>query len=385
MHGLKVRSHGPGKSSHPTHVCSAFSTSVDTKPARRNWGQYFLVFSVAFGGAIAYNQYRDSGTKDILNPQTFTPFKLVSKEPVSSTCSIFTFRAPDVSHHRGFDKNLWNGVWSVQIKQPQLQIARAYTPLPPSHVSFVGNSEYAPDLRFLIRKEPKGEVSGYLHKLPDGATVEFRGPNNEYVLPKDVDEVVFLAGGTGIAPALQVAYSLLGATTEAEIGTKPRIHILWACRKREDSLGGLRGIQDQQKATAGSMWSTMLGSSGTTPAEHNITTPLRKSQVVEELEALRTRHPGQINIDYFVDEEKRFISVDNIRSLITPKASNTPTDPYPSENRSQGKKLILVSGPDGFVDYYAGPKKWVGGKEVQGKLNGALARLDLQGWQVWKL
>ena len=388
-HGLKVLPFAVGRVSPSRHINSGSSLSINTLTARRQWASYILVFSAAFGGAVAYRRYRNPTLTDILNPQTFTPFKLVSKESVSPTCSIFTFRAPHVSHHGSFDQNLWNGVWSVQIKQPQLQIARAYTPLPPSHVSSVGTSEDAhedaQDLRVLIRKEPKGEVSGYLHKLPEGAAVEFRGPNIEYVLPKDVEEVVFLAGGTGIAPALQVAHSLLEATTEAKHGAKPRVHILWACRKREDCLGGLSESGSRQKATAGSTWSTMLGSSGTTPAGDGVTNSHGRSRIVEELEAFKTRHPDQISIDYFVDEEKRFITVEHIQRRITPRTSDTRTDPGLRADGIQSNKFILVSGPDGFVDYYAGPKKWEGGKEVQGSLGGALARLNLQEWQVWKL
>lgn len=376
---------GAGRVSPSKYSNDGFSTATNTQPARRKWPSYIFVFSTACGAAIAYKQYTDSDTKKTLNPQTFTSFKFVSKEPVSSTCSIFTFRALDVSRHVGFDKELWNGVWSVQIKQPQLQIARAYTPLPPSHDSSAGISEGAQDLRFLIRKEPKGEVSGYLHQLLNGAAVEFRGPNIEYVLPQDTEEVIFLAGGTGIAPALQVAYSLLETTTEAETGTKPRVHILWACRRREDCLGGMSESQGQEKATTGSTWSRILGSSGTTSVGQNVTTSPANSQIVEELEAFKTRHPGQISVDYFVDEEKRFIAVDNIHGLIRTRVSQTRTDPCTSEDGSKGKKLIIVSGPDGFVDYYAGPKKWEGGKEVQGRLGGVLARLNLQGWQIWKL
>ncbi len=385
VHALKKLRSGICRVSPPRHINNGFSTAVERQPARRKWAPYILVLTATFGGATYY-QYRSSAATDVLNPQRFTPFQLVSKEPVSSTCSIFTFRGPHGSRYESFDKKLWSsGVWSVQIKQPQLQIARAYTPLPPLQASPAGILDGAKELRFLIRKEPKGEVSGYLHNLPDGAAVEFRGPNIEYMLPTDVEEVVFLAGGTGIAPALQIAHSLLEAPTELEVGTKPRVHILWACRRREDCLGGLSESQGQQKTIAGSMWSTMLSSSGTDPAEHDSTRSIRKGQIVEELEAFKTRHPGQISVDYFVDEEERFIGVDNIRTLITPGASQPPTDLYASENRSKSKKLILVSGPGGFVDYYAGPKEWEGGKEVQGKFGGALAGFNLHGWQVWKL
>jgi ferredoxin-NADP reductase len=46
-----------------------------------------------------------------------------------------------------------------------------------------------------------------LHRLEASAEVEVRRPNAEYILPtaERVGKVVFLAGGTGVAPALQVA------------------------------------------------------------------------------------------------------------------------------------------------------------------------------------
>ena len=88
------------------------------------------------------------------------------------------------------------------MKQPQLQIGRSYTPLPPTQ-----QAEFAGGLRFLIRREPPGEFSTYLHKLPISANIKLRGPQIEYKIPKDVDEILFLAGGTGIAPASKTLYT----------------------------------------------------------------------------------------------------------------------------------------------------------------------------------
>ena len=51
-------------------------------------------------------------------------------------------------------------------------------------------------------------MSTYLHRLPIGATIELRGPHVEYQIPSEVKNVIFVAGGTGIAPALQVAHAM---------------------------------------------------------------------------------------------------------------------------------------------------------------------------------
>ena len=253
----------------------------------------------------------------------------------------------------------------MEFKQPQLQIARSYTPLPPSEYTING------DLRFLIRKEHMGEVSGYLHGLDVGAKVELRGPELEIELPKEVEEVVFLAGGTGIAPALQVIHTLLETKgNRNEIGGRPRIHIIWANRRRADCEGG-----HDENATLAKGWSFWKR----TPV------PPARSQppciIVKELHDLQRKHEGHVFVDYVVDEEGTFIDQKKIRQ-ITQMSSDLKSGPV---HDRLNKRLIFVSGPEGFVNAFAGPKKWVGGKEVQGKLGGVLGRMRLEDWKVYKL
>ena len=159
-------------------------------------------------------------------------YQLVAKDPVSSTASVFELEPQEKSlDFRKFKEAWQKGVWNVQFKQPELQIVRAYTPLPPKANEPQNRKD---NLRFLIRRDPHGEVSSYLHRLPIGSKVELRGPNLEYELTPDVRQVVFFAGGTGIAPALQVANAMF-----KDGDSRGRtLHILWANRKREDCIGG---------------------------------------------------------------------------------------------------------------------------------------------------
>ncbi len=333
-------------------IGSASSPSVLDPPAKRRWISYTAVFSAAFGGVVAYRLYKRPGSTDGLNPVTFTPFTLISKEPVSSTCSIFTLRS---SHDAEPREPNGARVWSVQIKQPQLQIARAYTPLPPSQVRSAEQSQPTGEIRILIRKEPKGEVSGYLHDLSDGATVDIRGPNIEYVLPDDVEEVVFLAGGTGIAPALQVAHSLLCLPSGERSDLGPRIHILWACRRREDCIGGRSTHQNQQQSPRKAYWGSLLGKDSGKATEPLPTAQSVKGRMVQELEAFQARHPDRISVDYFIDEEKTYVSPSDFQKLIVPRSARASSELHKTASASQGRKLILVSGPDGFVAHFAGP------------------------------
>lgn len=250
------------------------------------------------------------------------------------------------------------------FKQPQLQIGRDYTPLPPSP------SQDGDSLRFFIRRDPFGEVSRYLHGLKLGTAVEIRGPQLEYEIPRSTEEVLFIAGGTGIAPALQASHTLL---RHAESVAKPRIHILWANRRREDCLGGVNDtVTDTPRRSWFEKAFTSQPSVPTPVPDQNDSAP---SLVVRELEALRSQYPGQVTVDYFVDEEDTFIGKKNILECVK---TTHPTD----EPR---KKLMLVSGPEGFISYMAGPKVWAQGMELQGPVRGIIRELDLKGWGVWKL
>ncbi|KAF7591988.1 hypothetical protein BBP40_000835 [Aspergillus hancockii] len=320
--------------------------------------------------ALCTRSYQDAKSTT-LNPFTFTPYYLVSKEPVSSTGSIFTLRAPKpTSHNCEIYEEAWKtGVWSVMFKQPQLQIGRDYTPLPPTSVE-----ENDESLRFYIRKDPFGEMSRYLHGLEIGTPIEMRGPQIECEILPDVREVLFIAGGTGIAPALQAGHTLLGRTAEKH---KPKIHILWANRKRADCAGGINDSAITSNPQV-SWFSGLLKSSSSKPPPGDLhPNPCSfSSPIVKELEALKTQYPGQVTVDYFVDEENTFIGKEAILDF----AGST----CPSQG-SQNQKLILVSGPEGFIGYMAGPKVWAQGMELQGPLQGIIKDLDLKDWAVWKL
>jgi ferredoxin-NADP reductase len=337
-------------------------------------GGLIVLGSSALSGAV-YRFLQPSTSDASLNPRSFTAYTLIKKQPVSSTSAIFTLQNRDGGPDPVGLKEGWkNRVWSVQVKQPQLQIARAYTPLPPTSEAHTYDDDEPEDLRFLIRQEEGGEVSTYLHRLPWESTIELRGPNTECELPDDIKDVIFLAGGTGIAPAMQVAHAL-GQRSGS------RMHILWANRRREECLGGVSDEAEANIGTQGrsSWWKNLLGL-GKHAAQEALV-EIQSSQglglIVQELEALKVRSRAQTQglvVQYYVDEEKSFIKPGDVAKRLGQDA--------PEKN---GSKVIFVSGPTGFLDYWAGKKLWVGGQEVQGPLGGVLGHIDLKGWTVYKL
>lgn len=296
----------------------------------------------------------------------FVKYTLVAKENVSSTCSIFALRPATNKTIRATVPDAEWAITSVEFKQPQLQIARSYTCLPAQP----GQAE--DELRFLIKREPRGEVSNFLHRLSMGATVEMRGPYGEYPIPENIKSAVFLAGGTGIAPALQTADVLDG---------EANLHILWANRRREDCIGG---FNDSAPTQSPWRWWSLGKSASKSDTTTSPAHPTEKGAIVRQLESLKRSFAAapsgatQLTVDYFVDEEGTSIDAARVRSIIAENSSPSSTGDTP-------RKVIFVSGPAGFIEHWAGPKQWYNGHEIQGPLGGVLSSLDLAGWEVVKL
>ncbi|KAN0073383.1 hypothetical protein V8E54_008603 [Elaphomyces granulatus] len=334
---------------------------------RRTWLLRVVVVTLIAGPVAigAYVKSQQDCQQSMLNPFTFAYFRLVSRERVSSTSNIFKLQPAKPDDNRQVYESAWRtGIWSVMFKQPQLQIGRHYTPLPPVDQS---DDEV---LRFFIRRDPHGEMSRYLNGLSSGSKVEIRGPQIEFEISSDVRDILFIAGGTGIAPALQAAYTLLSRTSDTN---KPRMHILWATRRREDCLGG--SSNNKQTGAPRSSW--LIGFFGTKPSSPAavILEPPTSGAIVKQIESLKSQYPGQLTVRYFVDEENTFIGKDSILDFTNSESSQS----------SHHKKLILISGPEGFISYLAGPKVWARGRELQGPLQGVIKELDPKDWSVWKL
>ncbi|KAK6418591.1 hypothetical protein LTR95_017179 [Oleoguttula sp. CCFEE 5521] len=340
----------------------------DAKGNDPRLARFAKVFGIFIGISIAFAYRAVKGTKDesktSVSADGFVKYHLVGREQVSSTSSIFTLRAAGVE---GLDLNSdasQRAITSVQLKQPQLQIARSYTLLPPVP------DQRESDIRLLIRREQGGEVSNYLHRLPLATEIEVRGPSAEYAIPQDLQKVIFLAGGTGIVPALQLVQAVAG---EADV------HVLWANRRREDCQGG---VSDTVLPT--STWTSMLlgivspfGGSITPRQPQESVATTTASPIVTHMQDLKTSGAGRVAVDYFVDDEDARITLKDATKLVRGSFS--------AATNTKGRKILFVSGPEGFVKHWAGPKVWHDGVEVQGPLGGVLATANLDGWEVVKL
>ena len=156
------------------------------------------------------------------------------------------------------------------------------------------------------------------------------------------------------------------------------MRLLWANRRRED-VGGLSTTvkQKDQKLVSGD-------ESG--------------NAMVEMISDLSSKASQLASVDFkttfFVDEDDEFIQAKHLVEAMN-SFTKIPTQAKQDDaalrrqtdaaSKTRHEKVILVSGPDGFVEYFAGPRMLRDGVEVQGVTGGLLAQMRLDGWTVVRL
>ncbi|ROW09103.1 hypothetical protein VPNG_05726 [Cytospora leucostoma] len=384
-------------------------------------------------------------TTSALNDESFREFTVVSNEQVSPTSFILTVKpspSSDARENAEVMRKAWgHGLWSVEIKQPQLQIARNYTPLPPPPLRDGDESDEdasATTLRFLVRRYEGGEVSKYLSRLR-GDVVELRGPHLGFDVAARLGgagrEVVFLAGGTGIAPAMQLARRLLSVPGAGGLS----VRIFWANRSALDCVGGPR-LEGGQRGRSWWPWSAGKHSS---VRDDEISAPGPIVQQLRGLQAAYRETGNRLEFECVVDEEGSRIKAEDITAAVSSPArpstqslpaqeregstqtvastqtlsslsssscqlhsqrllQNTTEDADAQEEKkaresgmrrcncaadgAAGRNLFMVSGPDGFVGAYVGPKVWAAGAERQGPVGGIVGELvkrEPKTWAQW--
>ncbi|KAJ3947258.1 mitochondrial peripheral inner membrane protein [Colletotrichum fioriniae] len=428
--------------------------------------RYLPVLLLLAVGGIAWDaqwlfpstpQSNDPAEQTALGPaRKFIPFDVVAREQVSPTSFILTLKAPPShsSSNVASVSSLWDifDLWCVEVKQPQIQVAREYTPLPP-----IPGSSYDEDtLRLYVRAVRGGEVSTYLSRLAPpsssssssdgtatkGDKVELRGPHGEFDLRsrlgKRGDRVVFLAGGTGIASALQAAHAVL------PLADGPSMTIFWAVRSRDEireQLAGGHAVPSQVKpsssSSSGSWWNPFSSSPKNAPGSQaeallSADTLAAPSPISRDLLALKVKYGDRLDVRVVVDQEGTAVREADLAAALTLQSSprtsagTTPThavegckfhsqtahfgmvDGAPNAGKRslfkqddcacsaddaapRGKNLFVVSGPEGFVQAYAGAKLWRDGGQLQGPVGGMLGAMQrrnpdiLKDWIVLKL
>ncbi|OBZ70005.1 putative FAD-binding protein C17H9.12c [Grifola frondosa] len=143
-------------------------------PGRRS--SHTLLYAVLGSGATiaAYFFWPDASrsaptyTNALLSPAHFTPVTVTATEscPDPNT-RLITLTVPPHSLP-SLEEAAFTPVWSIYIKDDDIQVERPYTPL--EGIDNEGR------MKFWIKKYEKGEVGRWLHSKIVGDKIEIRGP-----------------------------------------------------------------------------------------------------------------------------------------------------------------------------------------------------------------
>lgn len=427
-----------------SHRCHAYSTSntttegTTTPPRPKKSSSRILIAGLLLTGTVLYftsSSSSSSPESTTLNGTTFAPYTISERVAMSPSSFVLTVSPntpnPDPPYLLPSSNRWRHPLWSVEFKQPEVQISRHYTPLPPEGTGLGVGAGAVPSveqrdgsLRFYIRAIGEGEMSRYLSRLREGNTVWLRGPHVGFDIIRRLGgskNIVFLAGGTGVVPGMQAARVVLDGYEDS------RVSLLWAVRKREEiqSVGGdKKEAQGPPPPPQRSWWD--FKTPRTAPAELDVHLA-RPSPVAAQLAGMKAHYGDRLSVQVVVDEENTSFDNDHIHAALTrlssdntiaaPAAVPTP-DPTgacslhnqglheqasefesdspicccsPTDGVLPGKNLFVVSGPEGFVRHYAGEKVWAGGRQTQGPVGGVVAALQsanprfAQEWLILKL
>ncbi|KAJ7507493.1 hypothetical protein B0H11DRAFT_1967346 [Mycena galericulata] len=292
-----------------------------------------------FGAGVAYvflpQKSRSAPTVDnaSMSPCHFTRATLTASEssgPNTKLLVLTVHGPPSQKTHPPLVP-----IWSVFIKDAEMQVERPYTPLQ-------GIDEQGRML-FWIKKYPTGEVGRWLHSKKVGDQIEFRGPLSTWAWKEDTwDEVVMISGGTGITPFSQLFHSSISKR-------HPKTRF------------------------------TLLHSSPTL-------SELPPREILGPLQTYASENPERFRLRLFVDRGDANVPADvhvgriskpviqHCLGLEVPWWRNIFVRLASTPDLSPRKILFLVCGPEPMINAIAGP---YGRNFSQGEIGGALGELAL--------
>ncbi|PLW18579.1 hypothetical protein PCANC_09227 [Puccinia coronata f. sp. avenae] len=240
---------------------------------------------------------------------------------------------------------------AIYLKHPALQIERPYTPLsalsPSAQLPPVPpvDCHHSPTLDLLVKKYPDGDVSTYLHHAAKnlGNRLEIRGPVPTWCHPKGgIDELVFIAAGTGITPAIQLLRRLFQQPNRTKGGAGlPKFKLIYLARS------------------------------------------LDSAYLLDELRGYHSHFPDVFSFKLLVDTPPHPPSALNHSVDKVGRLELSDLTKWLGNSQPETKRIVLVCGPDSLICSVAGCKGR--GYNSQGEIGGMLKSLGYSKDQVVKL
>ncbi|KAF8807578.1 NADH-cytochrome b5 reductase 1 [Phlegmacium glaucopus] len=162
-----------------------------------------------------------TGRTKPLDPKVWKDFPLEKKVQVSPNTAIYRFKLPHVQDVLGLPTGQHISV-SAEINGKV--ITRNYTP--------ISNDNDRGHFSLIIKTYEKGNISRHVANLKLGDNLRVKGPKGNFLYtPNLVNHLGMIAGGTGIAPMIQVIRAVLGNPSD-----RTTITLIYANVNQEDIL-----------------------------------------------------------------------------------------------------------------------------------------------------
>ncbi|EPQ59389.1 ferredoxin reductase-like protein [Gloeophyllum trabeum ATCC 11539] len=288
-----------------------------------------------------------------LSPSYFTPAKVTLSEPTGPDTKLIELTFPPHLLKNLNDSCAFHPIWSICIKDDDIQVERPYTPL--EGIDQDGR------MKFWVKKYSSGEVGRWLHSRKIGDSIEIRGPVTTWSWKdNEWDEVVMISGGTGITPFYQLLHHVFDK--EPSIASSKTHFTLLHSSRAADQL------------PPSSMLQTL----------HNYTQSQPKSFSLRLF--VDSRPSGVHSTKNQIPLSEGRIGKSEIQQALSRTSSQSWGKIFGSStsesDASQRKVLFLVCGPDQMISAIAGP---FGRNLTQGDVGGFLGELGYKSEQVWKL
>jgi cytochrome-b5 reductase len=159
----------------------------------------FIITSAVILATAFIAKVLHTGRTKPLDPNAWKEFPLEKKIKVSPNTAIYRFKLPHTQDVLGLPVGQHINV-SAEINGKV--ITRSYTP--------ISNDDDRGRFDLIIKTYEKGNISRHVAALKVGDTIRVKGPKGNFLYtPNLVDHLSLIAGGTGIAPMIQVIRAAL--------------------------------------------------------------------------------------------------------------------------------------------------------------------------------
>lgn len=262
-----------------------------------------------------------------LDPSSWTPLRLAKVTPLTDNTAIYSFAFQDPEAQSGMTVASClltkAPIGSEKPDGSRANVLRPYTP--------ISRPEVAGHLDLAVKTYPEGKMSQHMASLKVGDTLDFKGPILKLPYkPNEYTNIGMIAGGTGIAPMLQVVDEILANPED-----KTKVSLVFANVSESDIL------------------------------------------MKNEIDARAAKHAGRFDVYYVVDRASTPSWNGGVGYITEPMLQDRM--PLPTE-----MSMVYVCGPPPMYKAICGPKGTKEDPKAQGDLGGILKAMGYDQSRVFK-